>query len=261
MISVNYRKIVFIILFLSFLLLYIWTISPNWGASNIFNTWDGLEYLLCSQLGGIDHPPGHPFYLLLSRLFRSIFTIGSQAYRMNLFSATFGASAVSFIYLVVELALRLIIGSKSPVILNGIAIIIATTFGVSKVFWTHSLITEVHTLYLFLMALLFYSTLKYLKEKNRIWIYTGSFLSGLLISTSILNALTILFPVFVFLFCVKFNSLKIKNWLFGVFLFLGGLLFYLYYPIVSKINPGFVHPMNLITSQKPGSLSWFIWFI
>ena len=259
------RPAIFIVLFLFSFLLYIYTLAPGWGAVNIFNTWDGLEYVLCSSLFGIDHPPGHPFYLLLAKIFSSIFIIGSLAYRMNLFSAFFGALTVAAIYLTVELSLRLIGKPKDQLLSHGAAIVTAVTFAVSKVFWTHSLITEVHSLYLFLMAVSFYLVLRYLEERRKICLYACAAILGLLISTSIFNAVTVLVPIFIFLFVINFSSesdrLSLWDWAKLLFFFVCGGLFYLYYPIASRLNPGFIHPMNLMVSRDPGSLSWFAWYI
>jgi hypothetical protein len=253
------------VIFLIAFALYIYTLAPGWGAVNIFNTWDGLEYVLCSSLLGVDHPPGHPFYLLLAKIFTSLFAIGSLAFRMNLFSALFGALTAAAVYLVVELSLRLMGKPRDRSLSVGVAAVTAAIFAVSKVFWLHSLITEVHTLYLFLMSMAFYFVLRYLEDKRAVRLYACALSLGLLASTSIFNAITVLFPIALFLLFINLSSesgrLSPKNWSFLTLSFFSGLLFYLYYPLASRLNPGFVHPMNLMGEREFGSLSWLAWFM
>ncbi len=261
----NSRVIGFFSLFFPSLFLYIYTLAPNWGALNIFNTWDGLEYVLCSSLMGIDHPPGHPFYLLLARLFSSIFAFGSVAFRMNLFSAVAAAACVGVVYLIMELSLRLIGKPADKILANGAAVLTAATFAVSRVFWIHSSIIKAYTLFLFLAALLIYFVLRYVEERKKGWIYSAALVSGLLISTNIMNALTIILPVLAFFLIFDVGSgmsrLKAREWAAAAALFASGLLFYVYYPMASRMSPGFIHPMNLMSGRALGSLSWFIWYV
>jgi len=243
--------------------LYVYTLAPGWGAVNIFNTWDGLEYVLCSSLFGIDHPPGHPFYLILLKVFTSLLFIGSAAWRVNFFSALCGALTAAAAYLVVELSLRLIGKPGDPLLQKGTAVISAAMLAFSKVFWTHSVIPEVHTLYLFLMSLLFYSVLRYIENNEVKWLTVFALVSGLIISTSLFNALTVVFPaglVVIFLYVTEKRKIDPKHCLISASAFIGGLLLYLYYPIAGRMNPGFIHPMNLMTKHALGSLSWFLWY-
>jgi len=258
------RAIIFLIIFAAALSLYIYTLAPGWGPVNIFNTWDGLEYLLCSQTGGIDHPPGHPLYLILAKIFTTLLPLFSIQQRMTLFSAFFGALAAGLIYLLVELALRVIAKARDKDLTDGAAIVTALTFAASKVFWTHCLIIEVHTLYLFLSCVLFYSILRSIEDDDLRWPYLSFFTSGLLISTSIMNALTLILPALLVQGIVKASSRKnlaLLSWGKAILLFLAGASFYIYYPLVMLRGPAFVHPMNLITSWPLGSAGWYGWFL
>lgn len=259
------NRIIFAVIMVLSLGLYVYTLAPGWGASNIFNTWDGLEYLLCSQLFGIDHPPGHPLYLIAAKIFSLIVPVGSVAYRMNLFSAVFASLTVAFVYLVIELFLRTIGRPKDDVLRNIAAIAGACTFAVSKVFWAHSSIIKAYTMYLFLMAVLFYLILKYLEKNERKLFYFIGLTLGLMVSVNILNAFSVALPVVIFLFAFdiisgKF-SLRLFDWIRAFIVFCIGTFFYAYYFVASRIGPGFIHPMNLMVKDAVGTVPWFLWFI
>lgn len=55
---------------------------------------DSNEFVAASFTLGIPHPPSHPLYVLLAKLF-SLIPLGSIAFRINLLSALFGAAAAS----------------------------------------------------------------------------------------------------------------------------------------------------------------------
>jgi hypothetical protein len=252
-------------LFFASFILYIYTISPGWGPVNIFNTWDGLEYLLCSNLLGIDHPPGHPLYLTAAKIFCSLVPLGAIAFRMNLFSAFFGALTVGTVYLIVELVLGLTAKPKDETLRRVVSVAAAAMLAVSRVFWTHSLLTEVHTLYLFLMSLSFYFAIRFLSGKNIRYAYLTALSLGLMVSTSVFNAVTVAAPFLIFFSALLLydGSIrpKIREFLTLFLCFAAGVAFYVYYPVVNLLGPAFVHPMNLTSGESPGSIGWFIWYV
>jgi hypothetical protein len=250
-------------LFLFSFILYIYTLSPGWGTINVFNTWDGLEYVLSSSLLGIDHPPGHPLYLLLGKMF-TLIPLGSIAFRINILSALFGALRVVMLFLSVELALRKFAEEFDKDLRKAVAAFSALIFALSPVFWTHSLIPEVHTFYLFLLGTALYFLLKWREQKKKKWLYGLSFLLGLSLSTSIMNALTFILPIVLILIFIQFfeeEKISLKDWVILIFLFAIPLLFYLYYPLRIAKGPGFIHPMNLASPHKFGSFSWLVWYM
>jgi hypothetical protein len=115
------------------------------------------------------------------------------------------------------------------------------------------------------MSLLFYFVLRFLEERNIKLLYAAAVTSGLLVATSIMNALTIVFPVIFFLVVVEFCCNKERFgaavWIKAALGVLSGFVFYLYYPIALALGPGFIHPMNLMVDKPLGSLSWFAWFV
>ncbi|HXG57085.1 MAG TPA: DUF2723 domain-containing protein [Vicinamibacterales bacterium] len=74
------------------LFLYALTLQPDFGGPEDTPKFQFVGYVL-----GIPHPPGYPFYVLLSHLFVSL-PIGTIAYRANLFSAVMAAVACALAY-------------------------------------------------------------------------------------------------------------------------------------------------------------------
>ena len=61
---------------------------------------DSGELIAASYTLGIAHPPGFPLYLLLGKVFSTIFAFGSIAYRYNLFSAVTAAATAGLVFLI-----------------------------------------------------------------------------------------------------------------------------------------------------------------
>jgi hypothetical protein len=112
---------------------------------------DGGDLITAAATGGVAHPTGYPFYLLLARLFQ-ILPVGSLAYRTNLLSAIAAVSAAVMVY---SLVTRSLSSSDPPHYwLAGLASGLA--FGISPLVWSQAVITEVYTLHSLFVALLLY---------------------------------------------------------------------------------------------------------
>ena len=87
----NLNRIVGAGVFLITLGLYAKTMAPTVAF------WDTGEFISCSFILGVPHPPGSPLYVLLGRLF-SMVPIGSVAARVTFMSVLSSALAVLFVY-------------------------------------------------------------------------------------------------------------------------------------------------------------------
>lgn len=109
---------------------YLATMYPDVLASG-----DSAKFQYLGSVLGTAHPPGYPFYILVSYLF-SFVPLGTLAWRMNLLSVVAGLLASLFTY---GSARRLHCGAAQ-------AALLAAGLAFGLVFWTKSLAAEVYTI-------------------------------------------------------------------------------------------------------------------
>ncbi len=102
---------------------------------------DTFEFQTVIPQLGIAHPTGYPLYLLLGRLFAAL-PLGSVAWRINLASAVFAATAASLLFLSGR---RL---WKEPLS----ALLAALLFGLTPTFWSQAVEAEVYALHALFIA-------------------------------------------------------------------------------------------------------------
>ncbi|MEM7538408.1 MAG: DUF2723 domain-containing protein, partial [Chloroflexota bacterium] len=85
------------LVWLATFLLYAATTAPS--ITELFS--DSLEFQLIGPTWRIAHPTGYPLYTLLGTIWSHVlFPIGNWAWRINILSALFGATAVTLLFLV-----------------------------------------------------------------------------------------------------------------------------------------------------------------
>jgi hypothetical protein len=63
--------------------------------------WDCGEYIACSKILGVMHPPGNPLLLLFGRIMTMIPTFKDIGMRLNVFSVLTSALTVMFTFLII----------------------------------------------------------------------------------------------------------------------------------------------------------------
>ena len=113
-------------------------------------------------------PTGYPTFSLLEKLF-TFLPIGDLAYRLNLFSAVFGALTILFLFL-----------STNKLVKNGfVSFISSMIFAFIVPFWEVANRLEFDTLNSFFIILLLFSAILYNENKTRKYLYFFSFCLGL----------------------------------------------------------------------------------
>jgi tetratricopeptide (TPR) repeat protein len=133
--------------------------------------WDCGEFITCSYVLGIPHPPGSPLYVLLGRLFTLIPFHTDIAARVNMLSAMTGAVAAMLAFLVTFRLIRLwwsggqFTGWKRAAAYFG-GIVGASMFAFGKTQWNNSMEAEVYTSAMLLMILIIWLTLRWLEHRD-----------------------------------------------------------------------------------------------
>lgn len=226
--------------------IYLLTLCPtvHWG--------DSGELITAAYTLGIPHPPGHPLYAILGKLF-TLIPVGSIAYRVNLMSAFFGAVTCYLIYKII--CDRLGDSSwKTAAALGG-----AFFFAFAPTVWDQTTVAETTTLHSSFMMLL--TLLGFRIVSGRVlwkdWkhsLYLFSFVYGVSMTNHVAGVLFV--PAFVFLFLSTYGRKVLAPGLVAKMLlsFFAGLLIYAYLPIRSLMNP----PLDW---GNPENLKNFIWVV
>jgi hypothetical protein len=115
---------------------YLRTLAP--GLVAVIDT---PAFQFVGRVLGVVHHPGYPLYTLLTHVF-SYLPVGTLAYRINLFSALWGAVTVGLVVLILR---RL--GTHAM-----IAVATALSLAFGGIFWSQAVIAEVYTLNAALVA-------------------------------------------------------------------------------------------------------------
>ncbi|MGE5262866.1 MAG: DUF2723 domain-containing protein, partial [Acidobacteriota bacterium] len=142
--------------------LYLRTVGPTLGGGI-----DSAEYQHIAYTLGIAHPTGYPLYMVLGKIFTTLFAFGNIAYRMNVLSALLGAGAAVFVFLAI-----LQLTSRRTVAIAGTAL-----FVVNLAMWRQSGVASVGPLQMLLLSALVYALL--LWRARRVTLTWACFIFGL----------------------------------------------------------------------------------
>ena len=138
-----------LIVFAAVYLVYLWS-APR---TVVFED-DGL-FILSSYFNGISHPPGYPLFTLLGHL-ATLIPVGSVAFRVHALSGFLGAAACVVLYMIGVIIFR-----------NRVfAVAAALCFGVSRAFWSQSIIAEVYTLNILIYLILLWGAVYFVNNRD-----------------------------------------------------------------------------------------------
>jgi hypothetical protein len=202
----RYNNITGWLIFIIAVFVYLSTIEPT------SSLWDCGEFIASAYKLQVGHPPGAPFFMIISRVF-SLFAgsdTSKAAMMINSLSALASAFTILFLFwTITHLAKKIVISDNNYTMPKIIAVIgsglvgsLAYTF--SDTFWFSAVEAEVYASSSLFTALVFWAILKWEnvadeKYANR-WLVLIAYLMGLSIGVHLLNLLTIPAIVLVYYF-------------------------------------------------------------
>ncbi len=228
----------FAVVFIVLISVYLYTIAPT------VSLWDCGEFIACSHILGVPHPPGTPFFILLGRIFDILFPFNEVAKRVNFLSALSGALAGAVLYLIILKVLSRFEDNKDKKYLLGTHLIAAfSSIGAGFCFsvWDSSVEAEVYALSLLIMIFALWLTLHWSEHRQDKGgsNYLLLFVYSLFLSIGVhLLPLLIVPGIIVFLILVDWKVLKDPRFL-GVALLLAfiGVSTYFFLMIRAHANP------------------------
>ncbi|KPJ90117.1 MAG: hypothetical protein AMS18_11495 [Gemmatimonas sp. SG8_17] len=133
--------LVAVAVFVTVLAGYVWTLAPT------VTFWDAGEFIATAKILGIPHPPGTPLFTMLANVWARLVPLGEFAYRTNLMTAVYSASAAAFFFLLVAQAMRGTAedhAGRDRIFTLGGGIAAALTSAFSFTVWQNSNETEVY---------------------------------------------------------------------------------------------------------------------
>ncbi len=219
-ISIKTNTIIAILIFLFTMIIYQLTNSKS------TSFWDAGEYIACSSILGIPHPPGNPFYIILGRFF-CIFSLGfSHAMVISFLSSLFSAFGVMFTYLFTVQIISMWNEDKFTVFIGGFVAAILTAF--SFTYWMNAIEAEVYAGLAFIINIIVWLTFIWVKKQkefshqNLLLLITYIFFLGFGIHQTALQ----IAPAILFIVVFPYIKPQIKNFSFWgkVILYSIGLL-------------------------------------
>ncbi|KAA3633215.1 MAG: DUF2723 domain-containing protein [Calditrichaeota bacterium] len=137
-----------------------------------FSFWDCGEFIACSTILGVPHPPGTPLFVLIGRIMSVIPIVEDISWRVNFLSVIFSAFTAMFSYLLTYKIVGYFFDKESRD--NGINKFIAVIGGIAGAFfvafsrtnWGNSVEAEVYGMALALSVMIVWLTLIYFENQG-----------------------------------------------------------------------------------------------
>jgi hypothetical protein len=208
------------------LVLYLRTLAPTVLYLKDPELLDAVMLQMQVSVLGIAHPTGYPTYLMLTHPFTYL-PFGDPAYHVNLGSAVYAALSVVAVYAAGLLLSRRVVAAASG----------ALAFGLGTALWSQAVIAEVYTLNALLVSVTIAVLLLWRERHKDRYLLLTAFLVGLCLTNHLTSGL--LLPAsLLFVGLVDWRKLvDIRLVVKGFFLFLLGLVPYLYLPLRAAMDP------------------------
>ena len=146
------------------LAVYVLTLAPT------VTFWDAGEFIAAARILGIPHPPGTPLFVLIAHAWGTLLPVGEWAFRTNLLSALFSASAAGLFFLVVHRSMSGVVAGlpedTARLLRTGGAATAALLGAFTFTNWQNSNETEVYTVATFTTAAMSWAALVWRSRRN-----------------------------------------------------------------------------------------------
>lgn len=138
-----------------------------------FSFWDCGEFVACSYILGIPHPPGTPLFVLIGRLIALVPFVEDISHRINYLSVIGSSLTAAFSYLLTVRLVGYFFGDKKDDKVNRLVAYIGGLAGgffvaFSNTNWANSVEAEVYGLALWFSVMIVWLTLYYFEKRGTI---------------------------------------------------------------------------------------------
>ncbi len=243
--------------FIVSLIVYFRTVAPT------TSFWDCGEFIACSRILGVMHPPGAPLYLLIGRILTLLPFFGDIGLRVNVFSVWVSAATVLLTYLIIAQLIRRWRGQaqtwEDRVILYASAAFGALAFAFTDSFWFNAVEAEVYSFSMFFVAAVIWLALVWgersEKASSLLIIIFIFYLFGLAAGVHLLNILA--FP-FVLLVAFFHDNQKVRRLLLLLTIQAGVPIFL--YMVIFQFDASKMQYANQILEHQGKASSFMKWF-
>ncbi|MFI5241001.1 MAG: protein O-mannosyl-transferase family [Microgenomates group bacterium] len=216
-------------------LIYLKTLLPTVGF------WDTGEFQTVAYTLDVAHPTGYPTYIVLGKLFISIFPFGNIAWRMNLLSAIFVSIGIFIFSLLIKRATNN----------NLIAILSSILLSINPYLWSIAIRADPHALHFLFASLFLFLSYEVINQKSLKHFFSLSLITGLSLGNHMLSIFFIPSLILIGVYLIKTEGIKksYKQIVFSILLFCLGLLIYIFIPIISSTRPPLVVDYSLSTFE------------
>lgn len=163
--------------------------------------WDCGEFIACSYILGVPHPPGAPLYILVGRIFSMLPTSADIGFRVNIMSPIISGITAMLTYLIIVRLLMIWKGQPQTwtktdrISMYASGIIGALAFAFSDSQWFNSVEAEVYAGSMFFTAIVIWLILKWMDHADSPqadrYVLIIFYIMGLAIGVHLLNLLAL----------------------------------------------------------------------
>lgn len=254
--------VVGIVVFLASFLVYMRTVAPT------TSYWDCGEFIACSYILGVMHPPGSPLYLLIGRVLTMMPFVKDIGLRVNMFSVFISAATVWLTFLIIVQFIKRWRGEAKTLedrfILFFSAAFGALAFAFTDSQWFNAVEAEVYAFSTFFTAAVIYLALLWGERSEKagslLLIFFIFYLIGLATGVHLLNILA--FP-FVLLIAFFHHNQTVRRLL--MLIFVQGVVPIALYVLFFSYDPAKMNYQQIMDHQSAAGsfMKWFglIWII